>query len=210
MRVFTDSLGRSWALTIHVAAVKRVRAYCEVDLNTLLEDGLEAYSELVGDPIKFVDVLYVLCQQEAEEKKITDEDFGRGLFGEGIDRAKAAFDQELADFFPDQRRREAARRIMTAKAQVESILLRELEQSAPLNAESIVRSSRKPSTDSPESSASIREDLPSASSRGWKAPELAPNGDGPQASSPSSPTSTAIPASDQPPIGRRISPLSSG
>ena len=37
MKSFTDNMGRAWTLVVNVATIKRVRALCDVDLNTIVE-----------------------------------------------------------------------------------------------------------------------------------------------------------------------------
>ena len=37
MKIFIDNLGRTWTLVVNVATIKRVRALCDVDLNTVIE-----------------------------------------------------------------------------------------------------------------------------------------------------------------------------
>ena len=37
MKSFTDNAGRTWMVTVNVAAIKRVRALCGVDLNAIVE-----------------------------------------------------------------------------------------------------------------------------------------------------------------------------
>ena len=37
MKSFTDNAGRVWMLAVNVGAIKRVRALCGVDLNSIIE-----------------------------------------------------------------------------------------------------------------------------------------------------------------------------
>ena len=37
MKTFTDNTGRVWMLAVNVGAIKRVRALCGVDLNSIIE-----------------------------------------------------------------------------------------------------------------------------------------------------------------------------
>lgn len=103
MKTFVDETGRTWAIVIHVAAVKKCRALAGVDLYGLLDDGFKGLGALVADPVSLVDVIYVLCKDEADRSGVTDEDFGRAMAGDAIGRATDAFLAELTDFFPDPR-----------------------------------------------------------------------------------------------------------
>jgi hypothetical protein len=129
MRVFKDNAGRAWSLQIHVLAVKRVRAMAGVDLYSLVADRFEGLGKLLADPVQLVDVLYVLCKDDADRLSITDEDFGRGMAGDAIEHASAAFLEELVDFFPEPRVRAGLRKVMEAGRKVRESLLGQLESS---------------------------------------------------------------------------------
>ena len=164
MRAFTDNHGRTWTISIHVAAVKRCRALLDVDLYGLVDDGFDGLSKLLGDPVALVDVLYVLCRDEADKLGVSDEDFGRGLGGDGLGRAVDAFLEELTDFFPDPRVRGGLRRVIEAGRQVRDRLMDRMERKLDaldpdLEAERLSGTSG----DSPASSASIRARSRSAS-----------------------------------------------
>lgn len=102
MHSFTDSQDRIWQLEINVSAVKRVKALTGVDLVAGM-DG-ELLEQLALNPVLLADLLYALCQPQADEAQVSDEDFGRGLAGDVIDAATEAFLQELVDFFPKRQR----------------------------------------------------------------------------------------------------------
>jgi len=102
MHTFNDSLGRTWSITINVDAVRRVRSMININLLDAVEGKL--FERLVGDPVVLCDILYVLCQPEAQVKNVTDEDFGRALGGDVLDHATTALLEELVDFFPSGKR----------------------------------------------------------------------------------------------------------
>jgi len=103
MKTFTDNAGRTWTVAINVAAVKRVRGLLGVNLYGLIDDKFAGLAKLLADPCDLVDVLYVLCKDEADAKGVTDVDFGRAMAGDAIDHATDAFLAEFTDFFPDPR-----------------------------------------------------------------------------------------------------------
>lgn len=152
MRSFVDNAGRSWTITINVFAVKRVRGLVGVDLYTLIEDSLNPLGKLLGDVVTFVDVLYVLCKDEADARGISDEDFGRSLSGDVLDQAMNAFLQELTDFFPDARVRTGIQKILIASRKVQAVLLDRIEEATNrINAESIADELTTSFSRSPES-----------------------------------------------------------
>ncbi|HEX5442603.1 MAG TPA: hypothetical protein VFW87_02185, partial [Pirellulales bacterium] len=69
------------------------------------------------------DVLYVLCKEDADAKQVSDEDFGRALGGDAIQAAAEALVEELIDFFPDERSRQALRKVVGAGREVRAKLL---------------------------------------------------------------------------------------
>ena len=123
MHSFPDNAGRTWTVAINVAAVKRVRGLVNIDLYKLVDDGFRPLGELVADPVQLADVLYCLCKDEADAKQISDEDFGRALYGDAITLAAEAFVEELFDFFPDARARAGKRKLSAAGKKVKARLL---------------------------------------------------------------------------------------
>ncbi|MCY2977256.1 MAG: hypothetical protein NTU79_01145 [Planctomycetota bacterium] len=102
MKTFSDNAGRTWTLAINVDAVRRVRSIVNVDLLEAVEGKL--IEKLVGDPILLCDVIYVICKPEADQRSVSDEDFGRSMAGDAIDHATTSLLEELVDFFPKSRR----------------------------------------------------------------------------------------------------------
>lgn len=102
MRTFNDNAGRTWTLAVNVDAVRRVRSIVNVDLLEAVEGKL--IEKLVGDPILLCDVIYVICKPEADQRSVSDEDFGRSMAGDAIDHATTSLLEELVDFFPKSRR----------------------------------------------------------------------------------------------------------
>lgn len=113
MNTFTDGKGRNWEIVIDVAQVKKLRSVLNVDIDAVAtKDG---YAKVFSDIVLFIDVIYVLCQNECKARGLTDEDFGKGMVGNPLDGAKNAFMEAVADFFPEYRRK--ILRAMMAKAQ---------------------------------------------------------------------------------------------
>ena len=132
MKSFTDNLGRTWTLVVNVAAIKRVRALCGVDLNAIVEidknnnPTAELLERLSTDPVLLVDVLYAVCKPECDSKNITDEDFGAAMAGDAIEQATAALLDEVVDFFPTAKRA-ALQKILAATRRIEALAKKKLE-----------------------------------------------------------------------------------
>jgi hypothetical protein len=102
MKTFTDNTGKSWSITINVAAVKRLKDL--LNINLLDAAGGDLLEKLSEDPILLCDCLYVLCKAQADVESISDEEFGARLGGDSLDNATGAFLEELVDFFPKGKR----------------------------------------------------------------------------------------------------------
>jgi len=104
MKTFQDNQNRTWAITLNVDALKRIKDLTGVDLMQIVSDGGKLIERLVSDPVLLCDVIYAACREEAETKQISDRDFGRAMAGDAIEKATEALLGELADFFPQRRR----------------------------------------------------------------------------------------------------------
>lgn len=127
MSKFVDNCNREWLVSINVAAVRRLRDRIDVDLYRLADDGLKSLSDLLNDPCKLVDVIYVLCEAQAKERGITDEQFGEGLGGDSLNHASDAFVEGLVNFFPDPKARAALRKAVAKAKDLSEVLIREAE-----------------------------------------------------------------------------------
>ncbi len=132
MKSFTDNAGRVWTLAVNVAAIKRVRALCGVDLNSIIEmdaanqPSAKLLERLSTDPVLLADVLYAVCKPECDSKNVTDEEFGAAMAGDSIEHATAALLDEIIDFFPEAKRL-AFRKILSATRRFEAIARNRME-----------------------------------------------------------------------------------
>jgi len=140
VRAFKDTAGRTWIISIHVSAIKRVRGLLGIDLYKLIDDKFKALGELLADPVQLIDVIYCLCKEEADKLGISDEEFGRAMGGDVIEHAANAFLEELTDFFPDARVRAALRTMVEkGKAASEAISNHAMEVMRSLTVEMMAR-----------------------------------------------------------------------
>lgn len=150
MTTFVDTAGRTWTVRVDVAAIKRVRSVAGVDLYGLVDDRFAGLGRLLGDPVPLVDVLYVLCRDAAERAGVTDEDFGRAMAGDVIERAANAFVEALIDFFPDPRVRAGLRRVIEAGRTVRTRLIdRMTDETKRIDVDSLVTKLSASSGDAP-------------------------------------------------------------
>ena len=116
MKTFTDNAGRSWNVEINVAAIKRARTLADVNLLEVVEGTL--VDRLIRDPVLLCDCLYAVCKPQADERSITDEEFGRAMAGDAIEHATAALLEELVSFCPSPRDRKTLGRVIQATQNV--------------------------------------------------------------------------------------------
>jgi len=110
MRTFKDNAGRTWTISLTVAAVKRVRDLAKLDLLDLANGRV--FERLVADPVTLCDALYAACKPQADAEGITDEQFGEAMAGDAIEHASKALVEELIQFFPNARERAALSRVV--------------------------------------------------------------------------------------------------
>lgn len=121
MRTFKDSAGRTWKIDINVAQVKRVKSALSLDLLGLVDDRMRPLEQLLSDPVKLVDLIYVLCSEQVEKDGVSDEQFGRAMAGDVIEAAAEAFVGALSDFFPS-RQRQALQLVMRKQTELKEVL----------------------------------------------------------------------------------------
>jgi len=152
MATFADTAGREWVIDIDVNALRRVRKRLDLKLMDVI--GGETLDRLADDPVLLVDMLYVLCQEQAERDGVSDEEFGRALRGDVLDAAVGAFLEALTDFCPS-RKRDLLRRLIAKGGEAESRILAKAEAMlASGKIDQLVNESLspRPSPDSPASS----------------------------------------------------------
>jgi len=116
MPAFRDAKGRKWSIEIDVGTIKRVRDLTGFELLAIVEHDGAALDKLRDDVVLLVNVLYAICEPQANAygpwwrrllgigRGISDEEFGRGLRGDCIERAWELIIEGMARFFPEGRR----------------------------------------------------------------------------------------------------------
>jgi hypothetical protein len=120
MKTFRDTAGREWAITVDVNAIKRVmKAPIEhlgeplkVNLLELVDPDGELLKKVVAYPPLVCDIAYALCKPQCDEKSVGDEEFGRSMGGDVLERVLDLVIEETIDFFP-QGRRAVLKKVLT-------------------------------------------------------------------------------------------------
>ncbi len=147
MPKFHDAHDTPWTIELTVASIKSIRRLADVDLLRLDEGDPPLITRLSTDPVLLCDVVFAACAAQAQERGITDEDFGRAMGGDALAAAHAALTGALTDFFRQWGRPDLAR-MMDAHA----ALIRQAIDQAATNAQALTGGAQ--STNSPESPAS--------------------------------------------------------
>jgi hypothetical protein len=154
MQTFKDRNGREWGIEITVGSIKRVRDAVKVNLYDLIDDNFAGLRRLLDNPIDLVDVVFVLCEQNAKASGINDVQFGESLSGESISEMADAFTQAFIDFFPDRRRAAVLQKLVAKAKETAAAICEESEKAIEsLDVSAVVASLRGKSGLPPASSA---------------------------------------------------------
>lgn len=129
---FTDTAGRSWEPEVNVVTIGRVRTVLKINLLELLLPN-STLGETLSDPCLLVDVLYLLCKDQADALGMSDVDFGKALTMDGIEDAWSGVLEGLVLFSPrglrpaHQKVLEKARKYRAAAAEKVRMLVEDPE-----------------------------------------------------------------------------------
>ena len=93
---FKDGKGREWNLQINAGHIVG-KKFQEIGWDFERETKSGNYESLL-DPFKFCAILWVVCEKQADEKKVDPVDFAEGLTGDIITQAQEALLAAVLDF----------------------------------------------------------------------------------------------------------------
>ena len=128
MATFKDAKERVWALELDPTVADEIAA--EKGLDLIDPDRLtEVFSKLgMGSTRLLVEVLYMLCHEQAEAKQITPEDFGRAMKPKALQEAFVALQEAVSDFSQSPEIADARRKIFRACNEKMGEAVKELTQ----------------------------------------------------------------------------------
>jgi len=126
MSFFVDKNAVKWDAAITVGAAKRIKALTGFDVMAVAEKESQSLTLLHQDPLTLVDVLYAACKPQADDKGITDVQFGESFDGEAIEKAADALVEGIINFFPP-RRRGPLRKAMDKMRQMEDLAMERID-----------------------------------------------------------------------------------
>lgn len=135
MATWKDNEGRPWRFDVNMWTCREVKRETGWDLPNILNDGMTKLSELVADKDELFSVFLVLVDKQLAERGMSPEDFGEAVAGDALLNAAEAFQEALADFFPNRQRQqlrtlmEKSRAVATALADRADAKISSLETS---------------------------------------------------------------------------------
>lgn len=112
MQSFKDRLGREWTIEIDFStAIMLKKSHLQFDVQVALDPESDEFRNIASDLFYRGQLIWLLCEQQAEAAGITPEDFPKGFDGDVLDRAFDSLVLEIIDFFPE-RKRAALRRVL--------------------------------------------------------------------------------------------------
>lgn len=92
MKYFDDKTGNRWSIDLTVGHLLDIKTQLKIDL---LDDG----SKIPGELSSWVSILYIVLEDQIEQRGMKPKDFAKLLGGEVLQVAVDAFMGEYADFF---------------------------------------------------------------------------------------------------------------
>jgi hypothetical protein len=147
MPKFTDNAGDDWIVEVTVFHVERVKRDVEVNLNDAMvglgktetgktdeDHDQNLITQLDGNPMLLVSVLYSLCEDQIKQRSLGPEDFAKRFAGDVLNSAFAALLEALLAFFRKPNERAALQaQIRLMKRAQEKLLERWKESEAKVN-----------------------------------------------------------------------------
>lgn len=124
MPQFKDMNGKSWTVNISAWTIRKIKEAIDIDLTECVDkDMLEG---LLNNVINFVNVLFLIVEDQAKEASITDEMFGKSLGGDNLGEAKLAFCEGMVNFFPDPLKRAAVKAALKKNREIQEAISKEV------------------------------------------------------------------------------------
>lgn len=122
MANFTDAQNREWKVFIDIPTVKKLKER-DLDILKMFDGGMEVFEKIVGDPIRLVDTLWLVCEEQIKERGLDEVGFAKSLYGDTLMGASEALVEGVCDFFPDPKRRAGIRLMLRKSKEAGEIML---------------------------------------------------------------------------------------
>lgn len=128
---FTDSHKHTWSFAFTAHSLRRVREETKYDLTEPFAGEPPLIDRLFQDIFVATDILWSLCQDQAQDIGLTRDEFEQRLDAATLKAARQALLDELADFFRSLGRSELAATVSKSRelfAEIQTLAIQELEQ----------------------------------------------------------------------------------
>ena len=125
MSSFKDTKDREWIIDVDIPIAKTIKRNLKIDLMGAIDGSL--FNQLASDYLLIYDLLYALCQDQADRRKIDEIEFAKALDGTAIEAGWAAVCEALVGFFPHEKR-SILRDALEQRRKFESIALETASQ----------------------------------------------------------------------------------
>ncbi len=126
MKSFIDLENRTWKFSINMGMVKIIKSRLGIDILYVGGDEKKSIFEIISDPVNFIDILFLLCEEQAEKLGVSDLDFAKAIDGTIYEDASFKFQEELVDFFPERQKKLLAKLLEQMK-KVKQATMTEIE-----------------------------------------------------------------------------------
>lgn len=119
MQTFEDDKGREWTVDVNPWTLGRVKDNTGVLLTALVEDDNAVLRILYNDPVMVGDILWRLCEDQAEDRGVSLKDFSYSIAGDAFGKARDAVVEATVDFFGSQEQRDRVRKVINLTLEVD-------------------------------------------------------------------------------------------
>ena len=149
MQNFKDSEGRTWGIHITRGLLREIKRDTGLLLTSIWEDDMKGVTMLAEDVVLTSDLIWLCVREQAESRRITQEEFEEATDGDHFLEAFYALLQAVVDFFPKAQRTLLTKALGEMRAMEKKMSEKMLEVSNSLT-------SLSSATDSQESSESTQ------------------------------------------------------
>ena len=104
MSSFFDRDGREWRCEFTMQTVKEMQSELGIELGELLKHRFTKLIELMDDPRKYIDWLYLVLRPQIEASEMDEIAFCRSINGDAYEESQKSMVLGLADFCPSHQR----------------------------------------------------------------------------------------------------------
>lgn len=105
MKSFTDKTGESWDLDLNIGAAMRLKSRLDIDIENAVTfdksnnpEDVSLLERIAEDSILLFNIIFILCEKQVQDRKLTQEQFAERFTGDTIEQATDALLDEIVNF----------------------------------------------------------------------------------------------------------------